>query len=56
MTDIEDATLMLRRKISEKELANALSSAIAVRLMEALFEIDAIFEVAGELPRDIASL
>lgn len=40
MTKIEEHAIYLRRKISEKELSGGMNTSDAVRLMEALQEIE----------------
>lgn len=44
MTDIENAAIFLRRQISEKERAGKMTVSDAVRLTEALQEIESILE------------
>ena len=40
MTEIEKAAMLLRRALSEKELAGEIKESEALRLIEALFEAE----------------
>lgn len=42
MTEIEKAALLLRRALSDKELAGEINNADALRLIESLYEAERI--------------
>lgn len=44
MSEVENAAIILRRKLSDRELAGKMTTGDAVRLSDALHEIESILE------------